>query len=163
MSMSTNESVVNSSSRRQGSSELRRERERERARENRRNYKEQRANEQERARQRRQRTSEEQPEKEQERARKNRQNSSEEQREKEQERARQTGRKAAKNNNNSKHCKNLYVGSVGVSLQRVAYSLPILLCWFEILALQNLLQAAQAPDKITRERDSIEHYNGLNL
>ena len=24
-------------------------------------------------------------------------------------------------------------------------------------------QAAQAPDKITRERDSIERYNGLNL
>ena len=39
---------------------------------------------------------------------------------------------------NSKHCKNLYVGGVGVSLQRVACSLPILLCWFEILALQNL-------------------------
>ena len=49
-----------------------------------------------------------------------------------------TSRKAAKNNDNSKHCKNLYVGSVGVSLQRVACSLPILLCWFEILALQNL-------------------------
>ena len=49
-----------------------------------------------------------------------------------------TGRKAAKNNYNSKHCKNLYVGSVGVSLQRVACSLPILLCWFKILALQNL-------------------------
>ena len=39
---------------------------------------------------------------------------------------------------NSKHCKNLYVAGVGVSLQRVACSLPILLCWFEILALQNL-------------------------
>ena len=34
---------------------------------------------------------------------------------------------------NSKH-----VGGVGVSLQRVACSLPILLCWFEIFALQNL-------------------------
>ena len=39
---------------------------------------------------------------------------------------------------NSKNCKNLYVGGVGVSLQRVACSLPILLCWFEILALQHL-------------------------
>ena len=39
---------------------------------------------------------------------------------------------------NSKHCKNLHVGGVGVSLQRVACSLPILLCWFEILAQQNL-------------------------
>ena len=39
---------------------------------------------------------------------------------------------------NSKHCKNLYVSGVVVSLQRVACSLPILLCWFEILALQNL-------------------------
>ena len=36
---------------------------------------------------------------------------------------------------NSKH---VYVGGVGVSLQRVARSLPILLCWFKIFALQNL-------------------------
>ena len=91
MSMSTNERVVNSSSRSQGSSELRREK----ARENRRNYKEQRVNEQERARQRRQRTSEEKREKEQERARKNRQKSSEEQREKEQERAWQNRQKSS--------------------------------------------------------------------
>ena len=44
---------------------------------------------------------------------------------------------------NSKHCKNLYVGGVGVSLQRVACSLPILLCWFEILA--ELPRAPKAP------------------
>ena len=37
-----------------------------------------------------------------------------------------------------KNCKNLHVGGVGLSLQRVACSHPILLCWFDILALQNL-------------------------
>ena len=37
---------------------------------------------------------------------------------------------------NSKH---EYAGGVGVSfIKRVACSLPILLCWFEIFALQNL-------------------------
>ena len=66
-----------------------------------------------------------------------------------------TGRKAAKNNDNSKHCKNLYVGSVGVSLQRVACSLPILVCWFEILALQNL--QAFFKHEVTNENVCTKH------
>ncbi|XP_078348082.1 uncharacterized protein LOC144633154 [Oculina patagonica] len=82
MSMSTNESGANLTSRRQGLSELRRERERERSRENRRKRsEEQRQKEQERCRQNRQRNSEEQRERERQRARQRRQRCREEQQE----------------------------------------------------------------------------------
>ncbi|KAL9956688.1 hypothetical protein ACROYT_G038207 [Oculina patagonica] len=80
--MSTNESGANLTSRRQGLSELRRERERERSRENRRKRsEEQRQKEQERCRQNRQRNSEEQRERERQRARQRRQRCREEQQE----------------------------------------------------------------------------------
>ncbi|XP_078379934.1 uncharacterized protein LOC144662855 [Oculina patagonica] len=82
MSMSTNESGGNLTSRRQGLSELRREREREISRENRRKRsEEQRQKEQERCRQNRQRNSEEQRERERQRGRQRRQRCREEQQE----------------------------------------------------------------------------------
>ncbi|KAL9964694.1 hypothetical protein ACROYT_G028369 [Oculina patagonica] len=80
--MSTNESGGNLTSRRQGLSELRREREREISRENRRKRsEEQRQKEQERCRQNRQRNSEEQRERERQRGRQRRQRCREEQQE----------------------------------------------------------------------------------